>query len=142
MRCGCVDLGFEVKSNCAPSSVGKAPPGCAVITGDALGLRTYQDQVSAGSTFMQLVGAALPAPWMGAAFRSRVFEAVGCTRQSAQPAHFVYVSVAHPAPVMRALHLALVPHIKLANALAAAAASNTIGIRILETAAIRAGSLA
>jgi len=85
-------------------SKGKAPPGCAVVVGDALDAATYREQVTRGCTFVHLVGVAHPSPTKGAQFRAIDLVSIQAAVAAAQFAgvrHFVYVSVAHPAPVMK-----------------------------------------
>jgi uncharacterized protein YbjT (DUF2867 family) len=100
----CAD-GLRVTPLARPQSAAKIPSGCGVIAEDAPDSRTYQDQVPAGSTFVHLVGVARPAPWKGAEFRSidlvSLEQSVAAAKRAAV-AHFVFVSVAHPAPVMKA----------------------------------------
>jgi len=57
------------------------------------------------STFVHMVGTPHPAPWKGSEFRSVDLVALKASVEAARTAgveHFVYVSVAHPAPVMKA----------------------------------------
>jgi uncharacterized protein YbjT (DUF2867 family) len=86
-------------------SESKAPPGCAVVVGDALDPASYRRQVPQGCTFVHLVGVAHPSPAKVAEFHAidlvSIQAAVDASR-FAEVGHFVYVSVAHPAPVMRA----------------------------------------
>jgi uncharacterized protein YbjT (DUF2867 family) len=100
----CAD-GFEVRSVARPQSVTKVPHGCGVIVGNVLDSRTYQDHVSAGSTFVHLVGVSHPAPWKTTGFRSvdlvSLEQSVAAAKQKSVR-HFIFVSVAHPAPVMKA----------------------------------------
>src|SRR5438067_9119222 len=62
--------GFRVKAVARPQSLSKIPFGCAVIPGNVFDCRTYQDQVSPGSSFVHLVGVSHPAPWKAAEFES------------------------------------------------------------------------
>jgi uncharacterized protein YbjT (DUF2867 family) len=164
--------------------------------GDVLDSSTYQDSVPARSTFVHLVGTPHPAPWKGEQFRAvdlvSLEQSVAAAKR-AGVAHFIFVSVAHPAPVMKAyidvrmrcermieesgmngtilrpwyvlgpghywpyalipvykimesipktrdfaIRLGLVTHRQMVNALAAAVAADRTGIRVLETADIRA----
>jgi uncharacterized protein YbjT (DUF2867 family) len=190
--------GFPVSAVARAQSASKVPAGCAVVPGSALDASTYQNQIPVGSTFVHLVGTPHPAPWKAAQFRS--IDLVSLEQSLAAAKHafaerFIFVSVAHPAPVMKAfievrtacerkiqesglnavilrpwyvlgpghywpyalipiykilesipstrasaIRLGLVTHAQVVKALAAAVASNTTGIRILETEAIRASS--
>jgi uncharacterized protein YbjT (DUF2867 family) len=75
------------------------------VVGDALEAASYAASVPRGATFAQLVGVAHPAPWKAAEFErvdlGSVTAALAAAR-AAEVAHFVYVSVAQPAPAMRA----------------------------------------
>lgn len=96
--------GHQVRALVRPQSQGKLPPGCAPVIGDALDERTYGDEVRPATTFVQLVGVAHPSPAKETEFRSIDLvsgrEAVSAALAAGVP-HFVYVSVAHPAPMMK-----------------------------------------
>jgi uncharacterized protein YbjT (DUF2867 family) len=100
-----VSYGHHVRALVRPQSQSKLPPGCTPVWGDALDATSYGDQVQPATTFVQLVGVAHPSPAKAAEFRSidlvagreAVAAAVGAGIR-----HFVYVSVAHPAPMMKA----------------------------------------
>jgi uncharacterized protein YbjT (DUF2867 family) len=100
-----LERGHEVRALVRPGSEAKLPPGCQSVTGDALDASSYAGQIKPADTFVQLVGVAHPNPKKAAEFRSidlvsgrGAIEAAG----AAGVQHFVYVSVAHPAPVMKA----------------------------------------
>jgi len=97
--------GHEVRALVRPGSEKKLPNGCTPIEGDALEGSTYADQISPADTFVQLVGVAYPSPAKAAEFR-RIDRPAGLSAvQAAKSAgirHFIYVSVAHPAPTMQA----------------------------------------
>lgn len=96
--------GFDVWALARPQSLRKLPIGCRPVPGDALRASTFTDEVPAGATVVHLTGVAHPSPAKSAAFRAidRVsFEASLEAAMRARSKHFVYVSVAHPAPVMR-----------------------------------------
>lgn len=81
------------------------PRGCEVIVGDPFDRRTFAGAIPPCDTFVQLVGVPHPSPRKATQFleidlRSAV-ESVAAARD-AGIAHFVYVSVAHPAPAMKA----------------------------------------
>ena len=97
--------GSQVNAVARPQSSAKLPARCDVIIGDVLNAQTYQDRVPSGSTFVHLVGTAHPAPWKGAQFRSIDLVSLQQSVLAAKHAavdHFVFVSVAHPAPMMKA----------------------------------------
>ncbi len=85
-------------------SLSKVPSGAVPVVGNALSASTFAAQVPPGSTFIHLTGVAHPAPWKGPQFRAidlRSLEASAEAAKAAGVAHFVYVSVAQPAPIMR-----------------------------------------
>jgi len=97
--------GHQVRALVRPQSRGKLPPGCTPVIGNALEAKSYQDEVKPATTFVQLVGVAHPSPAKAAEFRS--IDLVAGREAVAAAAiagirHFVYVSVAHPAPMMKA----------------------------------------
>ena len=98
-----VNRGWTVKALARSGSLDRVPGGCVPVTGDALRAETFRAAVDAGSTFVHLTGVAHPSPAKAAAFRAIdqvSFEASLDAAIAARAAHFVYVSVAHPAPVM------------------------------------------
>lgn len=97
--------GHAVRALVRPGSEGKLPAGCILLTGDALDAETFTRLVPPADTLVQLVGVPRPAPWKGALFRAvdrRSALAALDAAIAARIRHFVYVSVAQPAPVMRA----------------------------------------
>jgi uncharacterized protein YbjT (DUF2867 family) len=76
-----------------------------VVRGDALDGESYAGAVRGCEQFVHLIGVAHPAPWKEAQFRAidlvSLREAVKAATRVAVD-HFVYVSVAHPAPSMKA----------------------------------------
>jgi len=100
-----VARGHKVSGLVRPESVGKLPAVCDAVTGDALDASSYRDRVRPATTFVQLVGVAHPSPAKAAQFRSIDLvagrEAVSAAVYSGIQ-HFVYVSVAQPAPMMKA----------------------------------------
>ena len=100
-----LERGYEVRALARKEPTGKLPPGCRIIQGNPLDSRTFATQVTGVDTFVQLVGAAKPAPWKGPAFRAIDLVSARASIEAAASAgvrHFVYVSVAHPAPIMKA----------------------------------------
>lgn len=99
------ERGHTVLALARPESASKLPTGCHVVTGNALDGRSFAERVREADTFVQLVGVAHPAPWKGAQFRAVDLASVRASVDAAKEAkisHCVYVSVAHPAPVMKA----------------------------------------
>ncbi len=95
--------GHAVKALVRAGSERRLPPGASAVPGDALDAATFA--VPAQSTFVHLVGTPHPNPSKAAQFRSVDLRSVAAAVQAARrdgARHFVYVSVAHPAPVMRA----------------------------------------
>ncbi len=85
-----------------PGSEHKVPAGAEAVPGNPLDPATF---ASAADTFVQLTGVAHPAPWKEQAFRAIDLVSVRASAQAAKSAgvsHFVYISVAQPAPVMKA----------------------------------------
>jgi uncharacterized protein YbjT (DUF2867 family) len=97
--------GHEVRALVRPGSEEKLPDGCTAVIGNALDASSYAECVSPADTFVQLVGVAHPSPAKSAEFR-RIDLPAGLgaisAAKSAGVRHFVYVSVAHPAPTMKA----------------------------------------
>src|SRR5262249_49322969 len=100
-----VRLGRPVTALVRQGAESRAPQGCAVSIGDALDASTYRERVPKGCAFVHLVGVAHPSPAKAAEFQAIDLESIRAAVEAArfaQVRHFVYVSVAHPAPVMRA----------------------------------------
>lgn len=88
-----------------PSSAAKLPEECGRVVGNALDADTFAGVVAPADTFLHLVGVAHPSPARAAEFRSVDLAAARASAKAASMAgvsHFVYVSVAQPAPVMKA----------------------------------------
>lgn len=96
--------GHRVRALVRTGSEGRLPAGCEAIAGDALNAASYAAHVAPADTFVHLVGVAHPSPSKAAEFRGidlqSIREAVGAAAQ-AGVRHFVYLSVARPAPIMR-----------------------------------------
>jgi uncharacterized protein YbjT (DUF2867 family) len=97
--------GHKVSALVRSRSHGKLPVGCEAVPGDALDASTYRDRVKPATTFVQLVGVPHPSPAKAAQFRSIDLVAGRDAVAAAVFAgieHLVYVSVAQPAPMMKA----------------------------------------
>ena len=99
-----VACGHEVRALARAGSESRLPAGCLPVIGDALRAPTFQSSVTGCDTLVHLVGVSHPSPAKAAQFRSidlaSARESVAAARAT-QVRHFIYVSVAHPAPVMR-----------------------------------------
>ena len=97
--------GHDVVALVRPGSECKLPPACTPVQGDALDGATYAQHLASRDTFIQLVGVAHPSPAKAKEFaaidQKSGLEAIRAAKAAAI-AHFVYVSVAHPAPAMHA----------------------------------------
>jgi uncharacterized protein YbjT (DUF2867 family) len=97
--------GHRVKALAREQSTHKVPKGCAVAIGNALDGASYRHLLNGCDTFVQLVGVSHPGPAKARQFveidLKSGLEAVQ-TATAAGISHFVYVSVAHPAPLMQA----------------------------------------
>jgi len=75
------------------------------VAGDALDAATFEHRIAPADTFVQLVGVPHPSPAEAAQFRTVDLASARAGVAAAAQAgirHFIYVSVAHPAPVMKA----------------------------------------
>jgi uncharacterized protein YbjT (DUF2867 family) len=97
--------GHRVAGLVRPGSEGRLPAGCEVVPGDALNAASFDAALRAGDSVVHLVGTPHPNPRKAAEFQ-RVD--LGSLREAVTAAtaagvrHFVYLSVAQPAPAMRA----------------------------------------
>jgi uncharacterized protein YbjT (DUF2867 family) len=100
-----LERGHEVRALVRPGSENKLPSGCIPVFGDALDGAGYREQIASADTFVQLVGVPHPSPAKADEFR-RIDLVSGRGAVAAAKAvgirHFVYLSVAHPAPMMHA----------------------------------------
>ena len=100
-----IERGHRTRVLARPGSERKVPDGAEIIHGNPLDPNTFAAAVSAADVFVQLTGVAHPAPWKEQAFRAIDLASVRGSAEVAKSAgvsHFVYVSVAQPAPVMKA----------------------------------------
>jgi uncharacterized protein YbjT (DUF2867 family) len=97
--------GHEVRALVRRGSEGKLPAGCGAVVGDPLEEASFAGAVAPSDTFVQLVGVPRPSPAKARQFREIDLASARASVSAARGAgvsHFVYVSVAQPAPVMRA----------------------------------------
>ncbi len=98
------DRGHKVRALTREASAQKLPSGVQAVIGDAL-TDGYTSQIAPSETLVHLVGVSHPSPAKAEQFRSidlkSVYAAVSAAKTSGVK-HFVYVSVAHPSPMMKA----------------------------------------
>ncbi len=97
--------GHEVRALVRKGSEKKLVSGCMAVAGDPLELASYAGRVAPSETFVHLVGVPHPSPRKAEQFRSVDLPALRNSVEAAVKAgvqHLVYVSVAHPAPMMQA----------------------------------------
>ena len=97
--------GHEVRALVRAGSESKLPAGCEAITGDALDRDSFAHRIAPAETFVQLVGVPRPSPAKARQFREIDLVSIRASVPAAVAAdikHFVYLSVAQPAPVMKA----------------------------------------
>jgi uncharacterized protein YbjT (DUF2867 family) len=96
--------GHRVRGLVRRGSENRLAPGCEGVIGDPLDAAGYRDSVAGSDTLVHLVGVSHPSPAKAAQFRTidlaSARQAIGAA-VAAGVQHFVYVSVAHPAPVMK-----------------------------------------
>lgn len=97
--------GHQVRALIRPGSESKVPAGTQCVIGDALDAASYQNAIAPADTFVHLVGTPRPNPFKGKQFRAVDLVSIRAAVSAAVHArvgHFVYLSVAHPAPIMAA----------------------------------------
>ena len=104
-----LERGHAVRALVRRGSEQKLPSGCEAVIGDALDGSSFTERVRPSDTFVQLVGVPHPSPAKAAQFQTIDLASVRASVSAAARAgvkHFVYVSVAQPAPVMKAYQAA------------------------------------
>jgi uncharacterized protein YbjT (DUF2867 family) len=94
----------SVSGLCRPGSAARLPVGVQAVVGDALRSSSFRHEVPSHSVYVHLIGTPHPAPWKRASFERVDLASLQQAIQAAVAAEatrFVFVSVAHPAPVMR-----------------------------------------
>jgi uncharacterized protein YbjT (DUF2867 family) len=96
--------GHSVAGLVRRGSESRLPTGCRAVVGNALESSTFASAIPGRHTYVQLVGVAHPSPAKAKEFES--VDRVSCEQSLLAAAlgniqHFVYVSVAHPAPMMK-----------------------------------------
>jgi uncharacterized protein YbjT (DUF2867 family) len=97
--------GHHVRALARARSVDRVVPGAVTLVGDALDHHSYVAALRSSDTMVHLVGTPHPSPAKAAEFLSvdlASAQAAVTAAREAGIAHFIYISVARPAPVMAA----------------------------------------
>ena len=97
--------GHSVSGLVRSGSESKLPGACRPVIGNALDGATFRGAIGEVDSYVQLVGVAHPSPTKAQQFRDideKSFEESLAVALANRVRHFVYVSVAHPAPAMHA----------------------------------------
>lgn len=95
--------GHAVRALARAGSERRLPPGPEVVTGNALDDTTFATAVAPCDTFVHLIGTPHPSPGKVRQFRDVDLVSVRAAVAAARHAwvnHFIYLSVAYPAPIM------------------------------------------
>jgi nucleoside-diphosphate-sugar epimerase len=99
-----LERGHRVRALVRPNSKGQVTPGCEVVSGDPLDANSYRNLIRPADTFVHLVGVPRPSPSKAEEFRAvdlvSAREAINVAAELGMR-HFIYLSVAHPAPMMK-----------------------------------------
>lgn len=99
-----LERGHHVIALARKESAKNLPAGCQVAIGNPLDGGTVAEFVRGADTLVHLVGVPKPSPWKGPQFRAIDGPSALAAIRAATATgvrHFVYVSVAHPAPIMK-----------------------------------------
>jgi uncharacterized protein YbjT (DUF2867 family) len=97
--------GHHVRALARPSSARRVPTCAKVVQGDALDATSVAHAMQRGDSVIHLVGTPHPNPRKAAEFEQVDLVSIRATVSAAARvgiSHLVYVSVAHPAPIMHA----------------------------------------
>jgi uncharacterized protein YbjT (DUF2867 family) len=100
-----VTRGHSVRAIVRPGSETKVPAGAEVVVGDVRSRESVTPYVARDAVVLHLVGTPHPAPSKAAEFEALDYVAAHeciAAAKAGGARHFVYVSVAHPAPIMGA----------------------------------------
>jgi uncharacterized protein YbjT (DUF2867 family) len=96
--------GFNVTALARKESLNKLHAECKAVEGNVLDENTFKEYVKNCDTFIQLVGVSHPSPAKKEEFKKIDLASVTASVKAAKDAsvkHFVYLSVAQPAPMMK-----------------------------------------
>ena len=100
-----IERGHHVRTVVRSGSEKKLPPGAEGVVANPLAMHSYTGLIQSAETFVHLIGVAHPSPAKAAEFREidlvSIKVAVSAAREGGIR-HFIYLSVAQPAPMMKA----------------------------------------
>ena len=99
-----IERNFEVHALVREGSVNKLPDGSLAVSGNALDRLSFADKIAPCKTFIQLVGVPHPSPSKKELFKKIDLVSIQQSVQAAKDSginHFIYVSVAQGANVMK-----------------------------------------
>jgi nucleoside-diphosphate-sugar epimerase len=97
--------GHRIAAVVRPGSEKKIPTGVSIVSADPLKDSSYTESIRGCDTFIHLIGVPHPSPAKAAQFRAVDLPSIHVAVKAAREAgiqHFVYLSVAQPAPMMEA----------------------------------------
>jgi uncharacterized protein YbjT (DUF2867 family) len=100
-----LERGHRVRALARQTSLARVPEGAEAVVGDALDVDSVAAALRSGDTVVHLVGTPHPSPAKAKQFEAIDLASIRATVNAARRVgigHLVYVSVAQPAPVMRA----------------------------------------
>ena len=98
-----LERGHRVRALVRPGSKAQLPAACEVVSGNALDANSYRQLIRPADTFIHLVGVPHPSPAKAAEFRAIDLVSARAAISACAELdmhHFIYLSVAHPAPMM------------------------------------------
>jgi uncharacterized protein YbjT (DUF2867 family) len=99
------ERGHTVRALVRPGSEGRLPDGITAVPGNPLDAASFVNAIAPADTLVHLVGTPRPNPRKAAQFHAVDLPSIDASVRAARHSGvraLVYVSVAHPAPVMRA----------------------------------------
>jgi uncharacterized protein YbjT (DUF2867 family) len=99
-----VRRGHSVRALVRSGSEKKLPPGAEGLVGNALNANSFAQAISPADTFVHLIGVPHPSPAKAEQFRAVdlvSIQAAVTAASNSKVRHFIYLSVAQPAPVMK-----------------------------------------
>lgn len=96
--------GHKVTVLARKGSEHKVNPKAKILLGNPLEHESFKGKLKLHDTFVQLAGTSHPSPWKAKKFKSVDLQAVKSSIKAIKGSsisHYIYMSVAHPAPVMK-----------------------------------------